>query len=216
MTRHGDHQSVLGVILAGGRSRRFDAEDKAFSLLAGKPMIQHVIDRAAPQVAGFVISSNAAPAPFSGLGAWAVVADATPRFQGPLAGLAAAIAWLSDRNPGIGWIATFPVDGPFLPTDMVEVLLEQALELVVPAVASSRGRIHPVFGVWPASIATALKHYLARERRESLIEFVASQRGIFVEFAAREPDPFFNVNTRADQERAETLIKEMCRSAKGR
>lgn len=214
MQRNND-LSVLGVILAGGQSRRFEGGDKAFQHLAGRSLIERVIDRAGPQVDQFIISTNADPSRYSNLGAAAVIADQVSGYQGPLAGLAAALSWLSTRELDIHWISTFPVDGPFLPGDLVDTLLRNAEPNGVPAVASYEGRAHPVFGVWPVGISKRLSDYLATSERESIMKFVTSQRGIFVEFSKRSPDPFFNVNTREDLSRAEELAEAFDRDGYG-
>lgn len=46
--------TILGAMLAGGRSRRFGS-DKALADIGGKPMIAHVVDALAPQVDSLVI-----------------------------------------------------------------------------------------------------------------------------------------------------------------
>ena len=47
--------SIAGAILAGGRSRRMGGAPKALLDLAGRTMMEHVIERFAPQV-GQVVS----------------------------------------------------------------------------------------------------------------------------------------------------------------
>ena len=47
---------IAGVILAGGRSRRMNVPSKAFLDIAGKPLLQHVIDRLRPQVSYLELS----------------------------------------------------------------------------------------------------------------------------------------------------------------
>ena len=48
--------SVAGVILTGGRSKRMGGVIKAQQLLGGQTLIQHVIDRMKPQVEQLVLS----------------------------------------------------------------------------------------------------------------------------------------------------------------
>ena len=128
--------------------------------------------------------------------------------QGPLAGLAACLSWLAQERPDIGWVATFPVDGPFFPGNLVASLAAEALPKGVPAFAASGGRMHPVFGLWPISIESELRGYLVKGRRSSLVDFIRSQEGIEVAFAPISPDPFFNINTETDLIRAENLCRE--------
>jgi molybdopterin-guanine dinucleotide biosynthesis protein A len=42
-------RDIVGVVLAGGQSRRMGGGDKTLKLLAGKTILQHVIDRVRPQ-----------------------------------------------------------------------------------------------------------------------------------------------------------------------
>ena len=56
-------QQVVGVLLAGGQSRRMFADgpgrgDKGLLEIGGKPMIAHVIARLSPQVGALVINVN--------------------------------------------------------------------------------------------------------------------------------------------------------------
>ena len=45
-----------GVVVAGGRSTRFGAPDKAVADLGGTPMIRRVADRIAPAVEELVVN----------------------------------------------------------------------------------------------------------------------------------------------------------------
>ena len=53
---------VVGLILAGGRSRRIGGGDKALLDLDGRSMLAHVIDRLRPQVRELAINANGDPA----------------------------------------------------------------------------------------------------------------------------------------------------------
>jgi len=206
MAQSGYRNLVLGVVLAGGRSRRFQEEDKAFQTLAGLTLVERVIERALPQVTSLLISANGDLSRYDGMGADDVIADNQPYRGGPLAGVEAAINWLEAKRIDSPWVATFPVDGPFVPKDLVFRLLEHAVESGAPAVASCQGRDHPTFGVWPVGLVGNLRSYLARKERDSIMAFVLSQNGLSVKFDARSPNPFFNINTREDLAEAEALI----------
>ena len=199
---------VVGVVLAGGRSHRFKGADKSLEILAGRPLIERVLDKARPQVDELVISANGDPSRFSDITAAVVVVDDMTGHQGPLAGLAACLSWLAEERPEVRWIATFPVDGPFFPGHLVASLSAEALPKGVPAFASSGGRAHPVFGLWPIGIEPELRRYLVKGKRTSLVDFIKSQDGIEVTFAESFPDPFFNINTELDLSRAEALCRE--------
>ena len=56
---------TLGAVLAGGLARRMGGGDKPLRLLAGRPLLRHVLDRMAPQVAAVVLNANGDPARFA-------------------------------------------------------------------------------------------------------------------------------------------------------
>jgi len=200
---------VAGVVLAGGRSRRFKGAEKALQILAGRSLIQRVIGRARPQVDNLVISTNGDPSRFPKYANSVVVIDDMEGYQGPLAGLAACISWLTKDRPKTRWVATFPVDSPFFPKNLVASLCAEALTKGVPAFVVSGGRVHPVFGLWPVSIEPELRRYLVKRKRSSMADFIRSQDGIEVVLATSSPDPFFNINTEEDLILAEYICREL-------
>src|SRR5262249_36512776 len=111
-------ESVTGVILAGGQSRRMGGGDKGLLDLAGKPMLAHVVERLAPQVGRMVINANGDAARFAAL-SLPVVADTVAGFAGPLAGVLAGMRWSLANAPAARWIATAAGDAPLLPADLV-------------------------------------------------------------------------------------------------
>jgi molybdopterin-guanine dinucleotide biosynthesis protein A len=196
---------LLGVILAGGRSRRFKGADKCLQILAGRSLLDRTFERVKMQTGDVIISIAGDASRFAAIDA-PIIADDIPGHQGPLAGVAAAMAWLARHRPEIQWLASFPVDGPFFPGDLVARLSVHAIPGNAPAIAASGGRAHPVYGLWPRHIEPALRQYLAKSERCRLVDFVRRLGGIEVTFAEAEPDPFFNINTAEDLARAETLI----------
>ena len=133
-----DSGGVPGVILAGGQSRRMGA-DKATTLLAARRLVDHVAERLGPQVSRLYISG---PEDY-GLGIEAIV-DATDRFEGPVAGIFSAAAALRRRSPNVSGFVTAPVDGPFLPPDLVARLCAAGRS----AAARDAAGLHPTFAYW--------------------------------------------------------------------
>ncbi|MBI2510013.1 MAG: molybdenum cofactor guanylyltransferase, partial [Betaproteobacteria bacterium] len=93
---------ITGVILAGGRGSRMGGVDKGLQMLRGKPMVQWVIERFAPQVAEVLINANQNIEQYQRFG-YRVVPDEIGGFAGPLAGLHRG---LSEAAHGL--IATVP------------------------------------------------------------------------------------------------------------
>ena len=197
---------VAGVILAGGRAKRMGGGDKCLHRLGVKTILEHVIDRARPQVSRLVLNANGDPGRFAPFGL-PVVADAVGGFAGPLAGVLTGLEWARQHAPGCSWIASFATDTPFFPEDLVERLLAAVDDGGAGiACAASGGRSHPVFGLWPVQLAGELRHALAVEDIRKIDLWTARYRLATVEFPALPRDPFFNVNRLEDLADAERML----------
>jgi molybdenum cofactor guanylyltransferase len=197
---------IAGVVLAGGLARRMGGGDKGLRLLAGKPMLAHVLDRVRPQVGALVLNVNGDAARFDGFGV-ACVADSVPGHAGPLAGLLAGLDWASANAPGAEFVASFPSDAPFLPVDMA-ARLHAALtrEGATLACAASAGRTHPVFGLWPVALRADLRRALLEEDIRKVERFVARHKSMIVDFPVDPLDPFFNANSPEDMAAADVIL----------
>lgn len=111
-------QDIVGLILAGGRSRRFGGVDKAFVELAGKPLITHVIQALLTQVGEILISTNNQDARYPALG-YGLIKDRLPGFLGPLAGVHAGMMARPRQ-----YLFTVSVDTPFISEDIVQRLMQ--------------------------------------------------------------------------------------------
>ena len=68
---------ITGVILAGGLARRMGGVDKGRQLLDGKPLVEHVAARLAPQVGTLLINANRSQSDYATLG-YRLIGDALP------------------------------------------------------------------------------------------------------------------------------------------
>jgi molybdenum cofactor guanylyltransferase len=197
---------VVGVLLAGGLSRRMGGGDKTLRLLGGRPLLQHVIDRMRPQVTTLILNANGDSARFAPFGL-PVVADSVPGFAGPLAGILAGLDWAPEHHPGCAYVVSVATDAPFLPADLVSRLrdgLERAGADL--ACAASDGQPHPVIGLWPVALREELRHALIAEGVRKVDQWTGRYRLATVDFPIRPIDPFFNANRPEDLERAATLL----------
>jgi molybdenum cofactor guanylyltransferase len=196
---------VLGVLLAGGLSSRMGGGDKCLRRLGGRTVLEHVIERARPQVEALLLNANGDPARFAAFG-MPVAADVVEGFAGPLAGVLTGMEWARAHRPELAWIATMATDTPFLPRDLVARLLAAvAREGAEMACAASGGRTHPVFGLWPVGIADALRAAMTVDGMRKVDRFTARYRMAVVAFEAVPFDPFFNTNRPEDLAEAERL-----------
>jgi len=182
---------VTGVILAGGQGRRMGGVDKGLKLLRGKPMVQWVIERFAPQVDEILINANQNLDTYSGLG-YRVIPDVIGGFAGPLAGLHRGL-----REAAHDIVATVPCDSPFLPHDLI-ARLRAALERdgTEIAVAKTGNQPHPVFCLCRRSVLPGLGDFLAGGGRK-IDAWYAKLRVVEVTFDDQEA-AFSNINTEGE------------------
>jgi molybdopterin-guanine dinucleotide biosynthesis protein A len=201
-------EDVIGCILAGGLARRMGGGDKGLIRLGGRPILDHVVARLQPQVESLVLNANGDPARFAGAGL-PVVADTIEGFAGPLAGVLAGLDWARTRAPQARYVVTAATDTPFLPRDLVARLVEavddEGAEL---ATVASGGRHHPVFGLWPVSLADDLERAMRDEGLRKVDIFTGRYRLAVAQFADAPYDPFFNANAPADVAEAERIERE--------
>jgi len=198
---------IVGLLLAGGLSRRMGGGDKALRLLAGQTLLDRVIDRVRPQVDALVLNANGEPSRFARFGL-PVVADSIADFAGPLAGILAGLDWTAANRPDCGFVVSIATDAPFLPPDLVARLLEgmenEGAEL---ACAASSGQPHPVIGLWPVRLRDELRRALAEEGVRKVDVWTARHRLATVDFPVTAIDPFFNANRPEDLDRAAALLE---------
>jgi len=181
--------------------------DKPLREIGGRPILARVIARLAPQCERLALSANGDPLRFAPFGL-PVIADGVANHPGPLAGILAGLDWAAANRPGVQWIVSAPSDCPFLPRDLVARLRAaldgQSAEL---AVAASKGKSHPVIGLWSVALREALRRALVVEGLRKVDAWTGRHRVATVEWPAEPFDPFFNANTPDDLAEAERLVE---------
>lgn len=178
------------VILAGGLARRMAGADKGLQLLAGEPLIAHVLTRLREQVGPIFINANRNQADYATF-SYPVIGDVFPGFIGPLAGLHAAL-----RVCQTPYLASLPCDSPYFPENLIAQLHNALSESTAPlAVVRQAGRVHPVFCLCRRSVLPALEHYLARGERR-FMTWLEESGCAYADFPASAED-FSNFNTLA-------------------
>jgi molybdenum cofactor guanylyltransferase len=200
---------VVGLLLAGGQSRRMGGGDKALRRLGGTSLLERVIERLRPQVAAIVLNANGDPARFAGFDL-PVIPDSVPGFAGPLAGVLAGLDWSAAHHPDCPFIASVATDAPFFPTDLVPRLASEleAAEADL-ACAASAGRAHPVFGLWPVRLRNELCRAVLEEGVRKVDQWTARYNLVTVPFPDAPVDPFFNANRPEDLALAATLLQKV-------
>ncbi len=184
-------KQITGVVLAGGLGRRMGGVDKGLQDLNGRPMVQWVLDRLAPQVDEVWINANQNLQRYGEFG-YRVLPDRIPDFAGPLAGLHVALTVATSPL-----LVTVPCDSPCLPTDLV-TRLHTALESQNADIAVARvgSQLHRAFCLVRRELLPELEAFLGSgERRVGL--WHASLNVVEVAFDD-QPESFGNINTLDD------------------
>lgn len=202
-----DIDDTIGILLAGGLGRRMGGGEKSLKTIGGRLILDWVIERSKPQVANLMLNANGNLEQFRRFGL-PVVSDVVGGFAGPLAGILTGLEWTLARYNNVRWVASFATDAPFIPTDMVKMLKKAILDSRSDiAYASSSNQVHPVFALWPTSIAGELRHALVDEGIRKIDQFTANYLTCKVDFAIDPIDPFFNVNNPENLVEAESLYR---------
>jgi molybdopterin-guanine dinucleotide biosynthesis protein A len=200
-----DYPPTLGLVLAGGLARRMGGGDKALIEIGGVTILERVLARLRPQCSGLVLNANGDPRRFASYGL-PVISDDVPDFAGPLAGILAALDWAAANIAAVEWVVSVPGDCPFLPEDLVGRLhAARIAENRMLACAKSGDWRHPVVGIWPVSLRADLRHALVKEGLHKIEIWTARHGAAIAEWPDQPLDPFFNVNTPEDRDRAAAI-----------
>lgn len=167
--------------------------DKALVELHGKPLVQHVFERFAPQVDKVIIS---------GPNDYGLDIENLPDFcgpyKGPIAGLYAVATCAAEDFPEMKAMVTVPVDAPFFPDDLVKRLLAQT-----PSVAGTKDQLHPTFANWGLGIEKTIEDFMASSKKGSLHGLARFSGAKTVQF--EEEREFLNINTMDELTRAKVI-----------
>lgn len=191
---------ITGILLAGGEGRRMGGRDKGLVEFRGRPLVEHVLERLTPQVGAVVISANRNREHYAGYG-WPVVGDEPveaneARFQGPLAGVAAALARV--ETP---YALLAPCDVPALPADLATRLVEGVGDAMVALPDDGEHRQY-AFALLRRELGPALIDCL-RGGTRGMGRCFGAHDPVLVDFAGRAGE-FYNLNTEEEMAAAVT------------
>ena len=191
--------AITGLVLAGGLARRMGGMDKGLVELAGRPMIEHVLDALRPQVGALLINANRNVDRYAAYG-FPVVSDTLQGFMGPLAGVLAALQRLATE-----FLVTVPCDAPLVAPDLVGRLHAACVANDADvAVATDGRRQQPVFLLLRAGTAPSLEAYLSNGGRKIDTWFAGLRLAEADLSDAR--DTFVNVNDPDERQRLEARL----------
>lgn len=199
-----DHNNVLGVVLAGGKSQRF-GEDKSQVKLGDKILIDYILSEIIDEFNEVLVVSNNS-INFRKSKKISLIQD-FKKDLGPLGGVLTAMKWVKDNNKDYQWISTFPVDTPFFKNQILKDFLkninqeEDKLFFI-----KSNNTRHNIFGIWSIDLIDKLEEDLIRGERK--VEFWANSVGVKnIEMEFDNKDPFFNINTKEDLKKAIEILE---------
>ena len=199
-----DHNNILGTVLAGGKSQRF-GEDKSQVKLGDKLLIDYILSEVIEEFKEILVVSNSL-IDFRKSEKITVIEDIKKNL-GPLGGVLTAMKWVKDNNKDYKWISTFPADTPFFKRSILQKFLQdiQPEESKLFFIKSNNTR-HNIFGLWSIDLMDKLEEDLNKGERK--VEVWANSIGVkTINIEFQNEDPFFNINTKEDLEKAKDRLK---------
>ena len=193
--------NILGVVLAGGKSKRF-GEDKSNVKLNGETLLEHTLNKIKSKFNTIIIVSNNKT-----LKNYITIKDCIDGQLGPLVGVLSAMKWVKKNNYSFKWVATFPCDTPFFSSSLVDKFIESSkLNDSDLYFAKSEKKRHNIFGLWSLKLIEILEKDIINNNHRK-VEKWANKIGVkTINISYKELDPFFNINTKEDLIEAEKIL----------
>ena len=197
-----NENNILGVILAGGKSKRF-GQDKSEVKLGDKTLIEHTLHKIKSKFNKIIIVSNRKV-----LKNYTIIKDCIDGQLGPLVAVLSAMKWIKKNNFSYNWIATFPCDTPFFNISIIDEFIKVSkLNNSLLYFVKSKEKRHNIFGLWSLQLIEILKKDII-ENNYRKVEKWANKVGVkTINVSYDNLDPFFNINTKEDLIEAEKILK---------
>ena len=199
-----DHNKILGVVLAGGKSKRF-GEDKSQVKLHGKILIDYILSEIMDQFNEILVVTNN-PIRFKDSSKILTTKDFEEGL-GPLGGILTAMKWIKDQKKDYEWISTFPSDTPFFTNKELKIFYENIdIKKSKLFFIKNKETRHNIFGLWSLDLLKKLETDLQKGERK--VEVWADTVGVeTINIEYKKRDPFFNINTKEDLEKAYKIME---------
>ena len=197
--------NILGVILAGGKSKRF-GEDKTIAKLGNKTLLDHTISKIEKNFKEILVIENKGTIIRDKKNVFSTK-DIIEGYLGPLVGVLSAMEWIKSNKKNYNWIATFPCDTPFFN----EVLIDKIKNCPSNSnkklfFLKSGSRRHNIFGLWSLELQDTLFEDINNGHRK--VEEWANKVGHeIIEINDQNDYNFLNINTKEDLQKAKNKIK---------
>jgi len=200
-----DYNNILPVVLAGGKAKRFGG-NKSQAKLRDKMLIDYILSEILEQFNEVLIVAND---PINHLSSNKILKiEDCKKNLGPLGGVLSAMKWVKENNKNYQWISTFPSDTPFFKikifNDFLSKINERESELFF---MNSNEKRHNIFGLWSVDLIDQLEKDLENGLRK--VEKWANNIGVkTINMSFEKEDPFFNINTKEDLEKAKQILND--------
>ena len=197
-----NENNILGVILAGGKSKRF-GQEKSQVKLGDKTLLEHSLSKLKSKFDKILIVTNN-----NMIKDYTVINDCIDGQLGPLVGVLSAMKWIKKNSFSYDWVATFPCDTPFFNTTIIEEFFKASkLNDNLLYFVKSKEKRHNIFGLWSLKLIEILEKDII-ENNYRKVEKWANKIGVkTINVPYDDIDPFFNINTKEDLIEAEKILK---------
>lgn len=188
---------TVGVILAGGLSRRFGSP-KAFAKMKGRYFYEYTVDALKPYCHEIVVVTRPELVERFPSELQVIVDDPSHAGNGPLAGIYSAMK----RFTAVRYIV-LPCDMPFIHEQFIEGLLQNKEANIVAVKTSTQD--HPLVSVWKPSVLKALGNTL-NQKQFRVVPFLEKVHAKWIDAESLSEDfetILKNINHQSDLERGE-------------
>ena len=191
---------IAVLIMIGGQSRRMGGGIKSFIELDGKSIFDRIITIIKPQIKKIIISCNTEEPKLKKY-QFPIIKDLKEGYLGPLAGIHSGMQWLKKNEPEVKWLITIPGDTPFIPMDLIFRFKDKMSSDLKIIIAKSQNKTHPIIGAWNTCLFENLEEKLNKGIRK-IMSWAELHPLDFVNYTIKKYDPFFNINTKEDIDKA--------------
>jgi len=192
-----------GVIFLGGKSVRLGGIDKAGLLIGKRTCLDWVFDNLARNIDTIAISLAHGGTSDLRPNLPRIKDVPSPKGNGGVAfAILACLQWARDKN--LDFIVTTPVDTPFLPHNFTQDLIAnyKAANQETPIAVSSDGRLHGLHALWPTQCLENLTDLVMFDNIYKIQRLHSALGSTLCHFEIGAYDPFININTPKDIEKA--------------
>ena len=199
-------KNMMALIMIGGQSKRMGGGIKSLLKFNNKNIFDRILEKLTPQIQKIIINCNSGEEKLTKY-ELPIIKDLKKGFLGPLAGIHSAMSWGVNNAPEVEWLITLPGDTPFIPDDIISKFQKKISKNIKIILAQSNNKTHPIIGAWHVSLLMNLDKHLGLGTRKILSWAELHPMG-FINYNYEKYDPFFNINTKNDLEKAINIERD--------